>query len=102
MSAVTVIAATTAAISDKSPRFTANGEGEISMSAFGLAGAETITPYMGGGATWQAIYDSSGTQVKLTATKPQLTLPAGFPYAFDKDATAAAVALIVARTDSED
>lgn len=102
MTATTVIAATTSAISDKSPRYNANGAGEISLSAFGLAGAETITPYVGGGATWQAIYDSSGTQVKLTATKPQLTLPAGFPYAFDKDATAGAVSLVVARTVSED
>lgn len=102
MAITTVIAATTAAISDKSPRYNANGSGEVSMSAFGLAGAETITPYMGGGATWQAIFDTSGTQVKLTATKPQLSLPAGFIYAFDKDATVAAVELMVARTYDED
>lgn len=98
----TVIAATTAAISDKSPRFNANGQGEISMTAIGLATTETITPYVGGGATWQPIYDSAGEQVKLTATKPQLSLPAGFLYAFDKSATAAAVALLVARTYTDD
>lgn len=98
MSTTTVIAATTSAISDKSPRYHANGSGEVSFSATGLAGAETITPYVGGGATWQAVYDSTGTQVKLTATKPQITLPAGLPYAFDKDATAAAVSLHAGRT----
>lgn len=98
MPITTVILATTSAISDKTPRYDANGSGEISMSAFGLQGAETITPYMGGGANWQPIYDSQGVQVKLTATKPQLTLPAGFIYAFDKDATSAAVELAVSRS----
>lgn len=93
----TVIAATTAAISDKTPRFHANGSGEVSLTAIGLATTETITPYVGGGATWQAIFDSTGTQVKLTATKPQVTLPAGFIYAFDKDATAGATSLHAAR-----
>lgn len=95
--AVTIIAATTAAIADKSQRFHANGPGEASFTAIGLAGAETITPYVGGGATWQAVYDSAGAQVVLTATKPQVTLPAGFIYAFDKSATAAAVQLLGAR-----
>lgn len=98
MAIETVIAATTSAISDKSPRYNANGSGEINCIAVGLATTETITPYVGGGATWQAIFDSAGAQVKLTATKPQLTLPAGPIYAFDKDATAAAVALEVTRT----
>jgi len=102
VSLTTVIAATTSAISDKSPRFNANGQGEISMSAVGLATTETITPYAGGGATWQPIFDSAGVQVKLTATKPQLSLPAGFIYAFDKDATASPVALLVARTFTDD
>lgn len=102
MAITTVIAATTSAISDKSPRFDANGAGEVSMVAVGLATTETITPYIGGGATWQPIYDSAGTQVKLTATKPQLSMPAGFIYAFDKDATAAAVALFVSRSFEEE
>lgn len=98
MASIPVIAATTSAIADKSPRYHANGSGEISMTAIGLATTETITPYIGGGASWQAIFDSSGVQVKLTATKPQLSLPAGHIYAFDKDATAAPVSLHVART----
>lgn len=102
MAAVMIIAPTTSAISDKSPRFNANGSGDVSFSATGLATTETITPYVGGAATWQPIYDSSGTQVKLTATKPQLTLPAGFPYAFDKDATAGAVSLYAARSVEDD
>lgn len=102
MAVETVIAATTAAISDKSPRYNANGSGEVSFNATGLATTETITPYTGGGATWQAVYDSAGAQVKLTATKPQLTLPAGFIYAFDKDATAASVSLMAARTYDTD
>lgn len=93
-----VIAATTSAISDKSARFHANGSGDVSMTAIGLADAETITPYIGGGAEWQEVYDGAGEQVVLTATKPQLTLPAGFLYAFDKSVTAGAVSLIVTRS----
>lgn len=89
----TVIKATTLAISDKSPRYHANGSGEISFTATGLATTETITPYVGGGAAWTPVFDSAGAQVKLTATKPQLTLPAGCVYAFDKDVTAGAVSL---------
>lgn len=88
-----VIAATTAAISDKSPRYHANGSGEISFTATGLATTETMTPYVGGGNTWTPLFDSTGTQIKLTATKPQLTLPSGCIYAFDKDATAGAASL---------
>lgn len=94
----TVIKAQTTAIADKSPVYHANGSGEVSFTAVGLAGAETITPYVGGGATWQPIYDSAGVQVKLTATKPQLSLPASLPYAFDKDTTVAAVSLHAGRT----
>jgi hypothetical protein len=89
----TVIAATTSAISDKSPRYHANGGQDVIAHATGLAGAETITPYIGGGSGWTAIFDSTGTQVKLTATKPQLVLAAGALYAFDKDATAGATSL---------
>ena len=52
---------------------------------------------MGGGAAWTALFDSSGNQLKLTATKPQLVLPAGCIYAFDKDATAGAASLEASR-----
>lgn len=93
MATTTVIAATTSAISNKSPRYHANGAGEVAFTATGLATTETITPYVGGGAAWTAVFDASGTQLKLTATKPQLTLPGGCIYAFDKDATAGAVSL---------
>lgn len=95
MSTTTVIAATTSAIADKSPRYHANAGRDVVASATGLAGAETITPYIGGGSGWTALFDSTGTQVKLTATKPQMVLAAGAIYAFDKDATAAATSLQV-------
>lgn len=84
-----VIAPTQDAISDKSMRIMANGNGNVILSASGLAGAETMTPYIGGSNGWTAIYDAAGDQIKLTATKPQLTLPCGAIYAIDKDATAA-------------
>lgn len=93
MSTSTVIAATTAAIADKSPRYHANAGRDVIAHATGLAGAETITPYIGGGAGWTALFDSTGAQIKLTATKPQMVLAGGALYAFDKDATAGATSL---------
>lgn len=97
MATETIIAATTGAISNKTPRYHATGNGSVSFTATGLATTETITPYVGGGAGWTALFDSSGTQIKLTATKPQLVLPAGCIYAFDKDATAGATSLEASR-----
>lgn len=91
MATTTVIAATTA--SKTKVTYTASPEGDVSFTASGLATTETITPYVGGSNGWTALYDSSGTQLKLTATKPQLTLAGGLPYAFDKDATAGATSL---------
>ncbi len=93
MATITVIAATEDAISDKTPRYHANGSGEVVFSATDLIGAETITPYIGGASSWTALYDSEGVQLKLTATKPQLVLPAGPIYAFDKSATENAASL---------
>lgn len=69
------------------------GEGDVSFLASGLATTETMTPYVGGSNGWTPLYDSTGTQLKLTATKPQLVLPGNCHYAFDKDATAGAAAL---------
>jgi hypothetical protein len=93
MSTTTVINATTSAISDKSPRYHANGGRDVIAHATGLATTETITPYIGGSAGWTALFDSNGTQIKLTATKPQMVLASGAIYAFDKDATAGAASL---------
>lgn len=89
-----VIAPQTGAIADKSKRVNVNAGQEVQLTASGLATTETMTPYVGGpNGAWTAIFDSSGAQVKLTATKPQLSLPGGCHYAIDKDATAGAAGL---------
>lgn len=85
----TVIAPTQDAISDKSMRINANGNGNLILYASGLAGVEEMVPYVGGSNGWTPIYDAAGDQIKLTATKPQATLPCGAHYAIDKTATAA-------------
>jgi hypothetical protein len=88
----TIIAAQTGAAT-KTKYMAGNKTSKVSFTATNLATTETITPYVGGGAGWTPLYDSSGTQLKLTATKPQLELPGGCHYAFDKDATAGAASL---------
>lgn len=93
MATTTIIAATTAAISNKTPRYHAQHGGEVSFTATGLGAGETITPFVGGGATWTQVRDEAGAAVVISDTKPQLTLPAGCLYAFDKTSTAGAVSL---------
>lgn len=94
MATTTVIAATTAAISTKAPRYHATHAGEVTFSATGLGVGETITPFIGGGATWTQVRDSDGVAVTISDTKPQLTLPAGgCLYAFDKTSSSGAVSL---------
>lgn len=92
MATETVIAAQTTAVTKAKYNASAHVS-EVSFTATGLATTETITPYVGGGAAWTPLYDSSGTQIKLTATKPQLVLPGGAHYAFDKDVTNGAASL---------
>lgn len=95
MAMIPVIAPTTAAISNKSARFMA-ADGELVVTASGLAGAETVTPYVGGpNGAWTQVSDASGFTT-LTATKPQMTLPGGFHYAFDKSSSGANVGVDVA------
>lgn len=98
MSTTTVIAATQAAIADKSRRYHATGTGEVTFMAVGLAGAEEIDIFVGGGSAWVVATDSAGAAIKLTATEPQATLPAGgIIYALDKDATVANTEVLAAR-----
>lgn len=87
-----VIAATTAAVSNQTP-YDAGPHSEVSFLAYGLAGAETITPYVATSGGWVQLYDSSGTAITMTATKPQLVLPGGPRYGFTKSATAGAAGL---------
>lgn len=95
MASTQLIAPTTAATTNKSVKYMASAH-DVCFTAVGLAGAETIVPYVGGPSGWTALFDSTGTQIKLTATKPQLVLPGGGShYAFDKDATAGAAGLDV-------
>ena len=56
---------------------------DVSFMASGLAGAETITPFVGGSNGWTPMYDDAGDQILLTATKPQLRTRPGIQYAFD-------------------
>lgn len=87
-----VIAATTGAVATQVPH-EANPYAEVSYLAYGLAGAEEIVPFVATSGGWVALYDSSGTQIKLTATRPQLVLPGGPRYGFTKTATAGAAGL---------
>lgn len=94
MAVTTVIKATTAAVLTGS-EVKYNTHGLVETCAFlakGLAGAEKITPLIGGSNGWQAIFED-GVQVFLTATSPQISVLPGGHYGFIKDATAAAASL---------
>ena len=92
MATITVINPTTATAT-KVPFNTDSYREDVAFHASGLAGAETITPYVGGSAGWTGLYDEAGEQILLTATKPQMRVAPGAHYAFDKGATAGAAAL---------
>lgn len=89
----TVIVPQTAAISDKSRRVMANGSGDVICMSNGLAGAETISVFVESGGAWTAVFDSAGVALTMTATRPQISLPGGAHYAFDKSATSGAAGL---------
>lgn len=91
MSTTTLIAATTAAVATQ--RVYSAGPGEVTFTATGLAGAETFTPFSGGGAAWTQLFDSTGAAITLTATEPQITLPGGVVYGWTKSTTAGAASL---------
>lgn len=79
---VTIINATTAAVADKQT-IDARWYESVVFAAPGLAGAEEVDIYIGGGAAW-------GVAGKLTASAQTLTLP-GAMYGIAKDATVASV-----------
>lgn len=98
MATNTIIAATTGAVATQVPFNMTNYVEPALIVASGLAGAEEIVPFVGGPNGWTPLYDSAGVQIKLTATKPQLSLAGGAHYGFTKTATAGAAALAAAVT----
>lgn len=70
--------------------YDSEGLDALVVTAFGLAGAEsvgivTIDRETGATAT---VYDGDGVAVALTATNPQITLEGGPKYGFTRTATA--------------
>ena len=90
----TIIAKTTSAVATKVP-VDARGYDRVIISAPGLAGAEEVLVYKGGGEDWATFAMPDGTtQAKLTAANQSIELPAAM-YGVTKAATAAAVAVTV-------
>lgn len=97
MAAMTVIAATTDAVSTKAT-FNAHGLVEsLAAIAGGLAGSEKVFIWVGTDAGWVALYDND-SQVTLTATSPACSLLPGLHYGFTKEETAAPVSVEVNST----
>lgn len=100
MPSLTVIAATTDAVSTKAA-FETNGYDRVIVTASTLAGAEEADLFIDANGTWVAVPDSALTgTAKLTATITTLELAAGPRYAVTKDATvgSCAVSVVLAST----
>lgn len=86
----TVIAKTTSAVASQVP-IDARGYDRVILTAPGLAGAEEVIVYKGGGEAWGTFTMPDGTtQAKLTATNQSIELP-GAMYGVTKTATAGSV-----------
>ena len=92
MAAVDLIAATTDAVTTKRAFHTSNYE-RVQITAFGLAGAEEVDIFFGGGADWEVLADLTGTPLKLTNTINSIEVAAGPLYAVTKDATVGAASV---------
>lgn len=86
----TVINATTSAVTTKAT-LDARAYDRVLLSAPGLAGAEEVDIFLGGGKDWATFTLPDGTTpAKLTATNMSLEVPGGY-FGIVKDATVASV-----------
>lgn len=90
MSTVTLINPTTDAVTAHAPIDARGNYDTVTLHATGLAAAEEVDIFIGGGPDWVTAVAPGGTAAaKLTAALPMITLPAAL-YGVTKDATAAA------------
>ena len=94
MAVTTVIKATTDAVATRATFNTSGLTQSVAFVASGLAGAEKITPWVGGANGWVALFED-GAQVFLTVSSPQISVMPGLHYGFTKDATASPAGLDV-------
>ena len=93
MSSITLIAATTSAVTAKAD-FNSGAYPAVVIAADNLAGAEEADIFMDVNGTWKTVVDLTGTAVKLTASITMVTLEGGPRYGVVKDATAGACAVV--------
>lgn len=87
MATITIIAATTDAVTAKT-EVNAQSYESVTLVASGLANAETCPVYVGVPGAYVPATDASGSSLALTATAPALTFNGGGFYYVTKDATA--------------
>lgn len=91
MAELTIIVATTSAVTKREVNLQAYENGILSVDA--LAGAEEVDVFISVNGGWEVAPDTDGTAIKLTTTQTTKVLQGGAIYAVDKDSTAGACAV---------
>jgi hypothetical protein len=91
---VTVVPAQTASTSESTTLLNTAKYSKAIVTATNLAGAEDVEVLMKSGGNYVSVTDAAGDPLFLTATVPSTVLEGGPIYAFAKDETAGACAIL--------